>query len=214
MSIMLKDILKNHKETIISLCETFGFSSPRFLYLSDTEEERNELGLIIEDNDINDNNIVLLETKLEELLKVKCNVLWRENVIHRREELMGSSLPLNSPEKDYQLFFSDDPGGFESISFKELDRDYLNEYLFKSSLREANQKINERNPALASSHFFQRVHTPKEENFPHQQEIIDTLLAPDNRHLLEKILRSMSCKEIEPLINKFNNLNKAVPSQR
>ena len=149
MRIKLVDILNEHMSTIVELCSKFGFSNPRYLYLSETEEDAEIFSLFVEGTGVDSTNLALFSTKLEALLKVNCIVVWTENVVgNERIYLMRASLPLESSLTDYKEFFSKDPGGFTEISFKTLDESVFDS-LFKSILAIANS-ILENTPGTLS----------------------------------------------------------------
>ena len=149
MRIKLVDILNEHMSTIVELCSKFGFSNPRYLYLSETEEDAEIFRLFVEGTGVDSITATLFSRKLEALLKVNCTVVSTENTYdNERIYFMEASLPLESSLTDYKEFFSEDPGGFTEISFKTLDESVFDS-LFKSILAIANS-ILENTPGTLS----------------------------------------------------------------
>ena len=130
MGILLKDILSFHLENIIRLCQYLGFYEvPRFLYLEIFPGECKEFSLLFSENFDTRLRGVLLATKLEQLLRIKCLTWSQRNITKNLEEILESSLPLDSSLEMYEEFFSEVTGGFDGLSYAELDASH-----FKNSL--------------------------------------------------------------------------------
>ena len=150
MRIKLIDILNEHMNTIVELCGKFGFSHPRYLYLSETEEDADVFSLFVTGKGADSTYSTLFSRKLEALLKVHCIVVREENVVgDERLYAMGASLPLESSLADYEEFFSDDPGGFTEISFKPLEESVLENSFFKSILAIADSVLEDNSSTLS-----------------------------------------------------------------